>query len=1397
MKVSFEPIAFKGYKFSKDDRGFRVLEFAYPYDPSVYDCYLEVFTLGKRDEFKDNYHVENKAYTQDGKDSVKLKPWGSKIDIANTFGITDDMPFGYHYILKRKSDGYSKVEIDSGLSIDERNGGYGSEIYNIVPSGQSLRTRGGSMKLVNIDAQHVGVVYNDLGNIVTDKKIEKNGFSGVKSLTNRYGGTLAGLEKAVDEGEYAPYSDILTLPVTAQKDVYWTENLFQIDQSIGNMNNYMSLWRKLFSKRINLVSDGAFVNEGLTGIHINHMYKWGEDSPYFRWFKAQSISDKPFSLGILPKNKKYVTYKLVNHPANLYQDNLGQIFVSANVKYDKTKPTYINFLDKRLTTDEERKDSTTIVNSYSKINSERFYDLTTHNDSVIPYPIEINPENIYRNIERINEYNRNNPGNMIKLGGYMAAKILSQSENFNIDEKFESGFETWDANPDIAKLSFVTSNTDLKVLKNLPPSKQREQEELIRRGNYQVQDYAVDAGKFWTRTVADTLRLHIARQLSDVKNLDRNNSASVYSSIISKADGKVFPMSLKGELTQNEVKNVLAGRYLSQRHFSNENKKSQILEGLMNTPLDSIELGNNLVSVLASPLISKRASVKDEIGKTRYELYRAGDLNLPSEYSQTYNKMTSIYEKEMLNFASSVLENINSQLPSDSKLFNGDNVTKFGQYVLPLILPQIAKYAIIKSFVPEAKVSVNKDNGEISYDYKKLKEVSLQTIGVLNPGSPEDEANMVLSKLKTGLTNLAKIGAFELSSSILKELKNTNANSFALADLIIDKTQSGLGWRIDATKDIADIEALRNAHEYFEETWQEVTDFWKAFSHGVLGENNNSYLVAEITMVDDLFQNHSEGSRSEKYKNHGDIMQKFFRETGITAEANYGDYFYNIAKMFSKSFENGSPSSLTSHDKISEEIYRILIGSNGMLKSVSLPSIMYTYSFVENHDKPRALHCAALDMGMFYADLNNNEGEIPRSFRKTAYRLLKDKFFEDVSEQEVDGYRFDAVSPKAIAMGLAIRKALIETLTKYRDEGKLSQNDFDNAFASISKAVSDLSGGYYKGHHFEPDSFGVKPIDANIDKVIEQAKDVHKLKLPKDIEKELANDAFESILEPALTKLLAMMKYLVALPGMPTMFDGSDYGTTGYESETKNMFLANRQKVHEEWVKELDGLGKNPRFKPLIAKYKKYFDDVMAVRNNPNCNALNNGAPFMLPVQGAKRDWEKYYDINVPAIFRQSPDGRMAISLFNTVSKTSHKQRFAFDHEVPYEPDKISLDSIKLNFVTKRTHDDKKNEDRYENIVMDGSLGIGLKGLKTGIKFHNALDPNDTYEVKKNDQGLYFLTRDNGGNITFEDTTLNLYYVPEDKKQFSFTGLYRALGTSELYKKVYEPENGTKLSLMK
>ncbi len=1329
VKVSFDlrnekpknkqEVSFEAYKFTKSADGVRELEVSCPYDQNKDNCYIEIYKVDK--DTDGNYFTTARAYSKKGADKLQLQPGANRIDLYNTFGIEDNQAFAYHFVLEDKNKGWKRTLVDAGDVIDEHKDVNGaSHIFNVVTPTKSDLSRGGSMKLVIIDSQKVGYVYNDKNMIVEDKTLKQRGLDGIKTITNKYGGTLAGLEQDIEDGAYAPYRRIISLPVFTDDDfsahAYWNKNCMQMASSLGNINNYASLQRKMFAHGLNFVSDGAFVNEGLEGIHFKNMLRWGENSPYFYWFKAGNLKDNPLSLGIFSKNKEFIGVKLVNHPKNS--------------QYDAKRPTYIQFYDKRLVTPLQINDKQNLIESYKmKMSVDNVYQMHTHNDSIYPYAFEINPETYDINLERLKEYNRINPHKKINLDSYIAARFLSKAENYNVDGKFESGFETWDANPDIAKLNFAFSYNDVQTIKNLPMNLRKAEEEKILRGNYQVQDYAVTSGQYWTQKTDDILRLYTAQLL---KNPDAENPQQVYDNIQNISDNKILPQSIKAEVSKEEVENVLIGAYNNKRKLSNGDKKAQILEGLMNTPLDTFEFGDNLTAVLASPLISKRASVKSDIGLSRYEVYQNGNKNLPEEYRKTYNMMDKIYEQEMSKFALKILNAVDEQQKPDRKLFNGDEVTTYGKYVLPLLLPEIAKFAAVKTFAPKVKVTVNEENGEIAYDYKALKQTHLETIGVKKSLTPEDEAIKVLTKLKTGIPAINANSQKQLVEALSKSLAGTNLASFQLADLIIDKTQSGLDWRIDAAKDIADVQALRAKKQDFEKTWQTIIDFWKSFNDGVLSKNPNSYIVAEVTDKDDL-HNHGYGGNSSKFHEQSSILKKFFRETGMSAKAQYSFIFNDLPMMFAQNSETGK--SFDTDEARQKKIYEIFNVNNGnYLRNGTLDSIIYAYTFIGNHDKPRALHAAALDMNFFYTNLNDVHNF---NYRKKAFQIVNDRFDEvnnPIKDHEVNHFNYADISPKAMAMADVLRPAFVNILNQHRDKFP-TKEAFDKAYIPISKAISDLAQGKFVDGSFDPDAFGIKPIDINVKMVLKQAKKVYGFELPAELEKTYENEVFEAVMKPALSKVLAMMKYLVALPGTPTLFDGDDKGATGYETKTKNIYLQCRQRIHDEWVEE-----GNPAYKEYIAKYKKYFDDVMAVRTNPKCNALNNGDIHLLPLQ------ESQNKLKVPAILRLSTDGRMALSLFNTSALHS-------DYRVENEQQTIYVDKVYLNG--------------------DGCTE-GIAGMREGTKFVNANDENDIYFSRVKDGQYYIVRHCNGKDvpIMIKDSTLILYHVPENNPPLTFTGSY-------------------------
>lgn len=302
-------INFTGYKWVKDEHGFKNFETSYVFDENRQDCYLEVFTLGN-DEFN-NYFINSAAKARNGGYRIKMNPGANRINLTKTFGIMPNQPFAYHYVVKNHNGGEELIEIDAGDSIEE----YG-KAYNVVAPNGSQMSKGGSMKLVNIDSQNVGVVYDEHGKWVINEELKNKGLNAIKTLTNVYGGTAAGLEKDIEEGKFDSYSRIISLPVFTRENFtahkYWIENIFQPCNDLMNINNYSSLQKKMFAHNLNFVSDGAFVNEGLMGTHFTNLLRWGEDSPYFKWFRASNLKDSPLSLGVFPKRTENVSWKLVN-----------------------------------------------------------------------------------------------------------------------------------------------------------------------------------------------------------------------------------------------------------------------------------------------------------------------------------------------------------------------------------------------------------------------------------------------------------------------------------------------------------------------------------------------------------------------------------------------------------------------------------------------------------------------------------------------------------------------------------------------------------------------------------------------------------------------------------------------------------------------------------------------------------------------------------------------------------------------------------------------------------------------------------------------------------------------------------------------------------------------------
>lgn len=1387
MKIGFnsdkhvreKELSFEGYKPVKSEFGSKEYEFNYVFDDENFDCYLELFRAKK--DSHGNYFItgnleDNKLAPVQGRKNRGIKIENIKKPLRinlSKFQLSPDEGIGYHYKLlpKNQPNAAPLYRVDSGMMVNETTDKEKHRIYNIIPVNAPSVAKGGAMRLILPDNHNVAWVYDDDNKIVPNPKA-KEALKSIKNIANKIGGSLAGIEKDLDDGKFDNYSRIITTPMFTDDSLsahaYWNKNNFQMVHTLGNINNYASIQRKLFAKGINLVADGAFVNEGLEGVHFRHVLRWGEKSPYFNWFKINVMDSRPVRMGVFGNDITHVTHRLVNSPYKFIQKDDGTIKIKNNDEFDSKAPTYLQIYDNRLV-NARNLSSKKLIKAYEKFNTNFKLDINNHDNTVMPYSFRIDPEAYKENVEILNSINKEkSDSEKINLYSGKGTRLVSQFKYFGLDNKMESGFKTWDSNTDIAKLNFVYSHCETEEFKNIQKPKLKEANiKKIKEKNYEVQDYVVSSGEFWSKKTNQILTLNVAQHL---KNIEGLGAHEIYNKISKQLDGKVFPKDL--DINENIVKNVIKGRYELKGGKSNGTYEDIIIENMMNFPLDSIEVGDDIVAVLASPLVTKRANRSDYVGKSRYEMHVNGNKHVNEENFKTYHLANRMYTDEMKFFAEEILKSIHDDLPYYGDLYdNYGKVTEYGKYVLPMLLPEIVRFLVIKTVSPNEEIKFDSKTGEIKYDYNKLKNTSLLSMGII-ADSPEDEATTLINKIRSRIGKISSSDKNKLATALRKSIEGTNVNSFRLAEMIVNRTQAGLDWRIDATKDIGDIASLRNKKTDLEYTWNEILKFWSKYTEGLKKYHPDVYIVAEVTDDMELYDKGWGGKSGARFSNNNEMLKKLILEAGFTTIANYNFMSSNINEIFGNLFdfdgEHTPDKGTYKQGKINEILSQYLHTS-------TLESIIYSYIFAGNHDKCRALEGYAVDMNLVYADLTSplvyphmNE-EDSFKYKERAYRILNGvKYGQHISRDAVAKYNYNRVSTLAVAKA----ETLSSGIGRAKEKLNWDRERKDYVYDKMIDALKNLANSKHLGKNFEADGFGQKPIDIAFDILVEEMNYIEPdvdYRLTDKEKDELKKMSLELILGPAISRLLGHTKFLAGLCGNVTIYDGDDLGSTGFETTTKNITVQNRNVIHNEWA--------DKNHKDYMKFIKDLYDNTnyqVKLRSRPGLQALNDGTPYLLKLQDAEFNNGK--KTHVSAMLRQNPKGYMSITIFN-----EHGLNHKFDEY--YTPAEIKMKEIEID----------------SGYGIDSGLG---RGIRQGLKFVNAADPNDIYYTRNKD-GKYKLVAHNPNTgedkkeFSFNDTTLVLYHDP------SFTGRKKVLYnpqynfTSNYYEPKKEVVTGKQLLLNK
>ena len=324
-------IKFQGMKGDFDKKNNPVYKFYPPvYNKGEETAWLELFPLITEDNGKlivNDKQVENIEFNYN--EPIEID---QNLKFKNHDEISNE--FAYRYKITNKNTGEVRYLTDDFRKIETPDG----KFANIIEKGQNsyITPKIGPMRHSFIDSD---VIFNEAEGKIADE--DKNF---VRNHFNKLGGSIKGLNNLlINTDELEPYRYIMTTPDigvdTISSHKYWPNNQYQCN----NIEDFKEFNFNLYERGKSYIADGAFTSQGLESPMVQHVLKWGEQSPFYNMLKI----DSNLGLGILPErlpedgnNLDYIAVKLINNP----QRN----------DYNEDKPTYIQFFDTRLVKDSTR-----------------------------------------------------------------------------------------------------------------------------------------------------------------------------------------------------------------------------------------------------------------------------------------------------------------------------------------------------------------------------------------------------------------------------------------------------------------------------------------------------------------------------------------------------------------------------------------------------------------------------------------------------------------------------------------------------------------------------------------------------------------------------------------------------------------------------------------------------------------------------------------------------------------------------------------------------------------------------------------------------------------------------------------------------------------------------------
>lgn len=1271
--------SFKGYTHKRDCVGNRIESFYYPHDTNTYDCYVEFFPVKENiQEYAGFEILHNKKLAE-----AKIEGGSVDVNINELLKMDSDEPYAYRIVLKYKNtDHVVTKRADTGI-------GMLSGQYTLVTRfGTTPMSSGGRGVLTMLDNHHVGKYYlgfgsDRVGEIEYDNEKQLKAENTKRKYNNIMGGNLAGLEDDLDNLRDAGVNDIYLCPFGGGDNVsyhgYWNENLYQMSRNMGTMENFESLVRKLAVNGQKIMFDATLTSEGLQGRHLQYSRRWGEKDPAAKyWFAADSVIE----YAVVPENHKNLRHKVENLPFKFTQNEKGIIEFSKNENYKPNQETWWH--------------QTELTDAQDKLGS------NSYQDSAMPYSFLVtNPKEYKERLKALSEYNKT-AEKPIMIDSAEGTLFLTKFANWSIS-KDGKGMVRWDDNADMALRRHYITAYDEQKLQEIESIAERdiERQKMI-IGSFETRDMDYQAIKFWTEKYKDRAILTYAQNLKGAKTKQ---------DIESLINEKKLPKDAK-KLTTDALEMISEDLYALEPKGQLP-KDDVTVRALMKLPMESLEVADITNEVFGTPFFSSYGINRETIGKSRFELMKEGNPHIREPFASTYKKVEKIYTEDLKDFADKVVAEINEK--SSEKLLKPDgSYTEYGEYVINLIGQNIAKYALLKSIAGDNFSTQIDKHGVIHYDYDKIREnTSLKALGIFDQ-NPIDEAAHLGKIIKNGLKTLTSTDVDTLVKASMQQINGVTLSDFRISEAIFMNIGRGMGFRIDAFKNMVDIDAIKNGTSDYDTEFSRLIEYGHGLTQAIKSVDDSAEIIYENTDIGNLIyetwnsNDYNTLKKAEaKFKDENDAVLQLVTRSGGTSEAAYSYFFSSIIKSLSQDFETGENVG---------GVYEIIDSLKRITSTRDIDFIRKAFTFIGNHDKGRIIHNFALNLGQFYSSFSTiyKDGNVDfksgKWARQQALMLMagvnrpEDLPLEfKMNINNLDYFR--TLNPKAVAMGSLISQAMNDIFKPDTDPTTIEY---------IRRAIADVTNGKYLGRGETAERQVLKNIpelsslDKAFEKILSIAEEKHGLILSKE-EK-------ESLISQVVKNSDEYLNYFISEKAEDTK-SSEEYnnivnshlvkGEFNWEGKNKGIFAnANRMKV----LDILKGDGSTSVSSPNFEEYNLYAVCLASLLKDKFLELKGSDKNLTKPILNAIRDFTlEYNSEKVKSI--SSP-----LSLFETGENAMRKDGFAAT-EIDTA---IEMVIEQAEYLARK--DDKLKKDEHfaniDNIYVDSyQAAIEPAVQKAGIAF--------------------------------------------------------------------------------